>query len=267
MSSALLNFVHISDTHIHPSEDYIKSYADYTPRIGAEALVKAINDLPVAPDFVLHTGDVAYDPDPEAYTAVVDILSQIQCPIHYLAGNHDEATALQQIVMGRGESDTLTPLHFDFEHGGVQFVGVDSNGPAEPPAGFIIESQLDWLDGICSADDERPLVIATHHNPVHGHIPWLENWMGIQNADDLHRILLKAKERLLGVFFGHIHQNVHVMQDGILYTAAASSWCQFGAYPNMTDTISDEAAKPGFSFVSVFPEQLFIRRYWFDPTT
>jgi hypothetical protein len=30
------------------------------------ALIKAVNDVPFAPDFVLHTGDVAYDPDPEA---------------------------------------------------------------------------------------------------------------------------------------------------------------------------------------------------------
>lgn len=265
MSDPLFNFVHISDTHIHPSTDYIRSYADYTPKVGAEALIQAINALPVAPDFVLHTGDVAYDPDPEAYSTVREMLSQIQCPIHYLAGNHDEATALQQSVMGRSEADTLNPLHWDFEHKGVQFVGVDSNGPAEPPAGFVIEAQLEWLDSICSSGDDRPLVIATHHNPVQGGIPWLDDWMGIQNADALHQIILKAKHRLLGVFFGHIHQNVHVIRDGVLYTAAASSWCQFLAYPGMTHTTGDPGSRPGFSFVSVFPDQLFIRRYWFDP--
>jgi len=263
MANPLLNFVHISDTHIHPSEDYIKDYADYTPLVGARALVKALKGLPHPPDVVLHTGDVAYDPDPEAYQTVKAVLSEIQTPILYLGGNHDDQDALQRIVMERDEPQK--PLHFDVEINGVQIVGVDSNGPAEMPAGSVIPEQLDWLDSICSAAaDDRPLVIATHHNPIQVAIPWLDDYMAMANSDDFHRVVVKAKARLRGVFFGHIHQNVHVQRDGVLYSAAASSWCQLDAYPGMTETRSDRGAKPGFSYVSVFADQVYIRRYWFE---
>lgn len=262
MANPLLNFVHISDTHIHPSQDYIKDYADYTPLVGARALVNALNALPHQPDVVLHTGDVAYDPDPEAYQTVKDVLGQINAPILYLGGNHDDQDALQRIVMGR--SKPQKPLHFEVEINGVQIIGVDSNGPAEPPAGSVTSGQLAWLDDICSTVDDRPLVIATHHNPLHVGIPWLDDYMAMANSEDFHRVVVKAKDRLRGVFFGHIHQNINVQRDGVLYSAAASSWCQLDAYPGLTETRSDRGAKPGFSYVSVFTDQVYIRRYWFE---
>ena len=69
MSEVMLRFIHISDTHIHPDPNYTKDYADITSYAGAKALVEQVNNVPFEPDFVLHTGDVAYDPDPEAYHA------------------------------------------------------------------------------------------------------------------------------------------------------------------------------------------------------
>ena len=53
MSETLLRFVHISDTHFNPDPEYIKSYAQYTPLPGAQALVEAVNALPFQPDFIL----------------------------------------------------------------------------------------------------------------------------------------------------------------------------------------------------------------------
>ncbi len=74
----MLRFVHISDTHINPDPQY--GVYDGRPSTveAARALVAEINALPFTPDFVLHTGDVAYDPDPDAYETCLDILSGIK---------------------------------------------------------------------------------------------------------------------------------------------------------------------------------------------
>lgn len=266
MSDFLLRFVHISDTHINSDTDYIKDYAPYTPLVGAEALVKAVNALPFTPDFILHTGDVAFDPVPEVYPFVADTLNKLNAPVHYLVGNHDDNALLQTAIMGRAEADVIANLHYEFEHNGVQIVCVDSNdAAAEVPSGLFPSAQLEWLDTICAADDDRPLVIATHHNVIPVGVPWLDNWMRAKNGDEFHAIVRQARDRLRGVFHGHIHQNIDAYQDGVLYSAAASSWCQFMSYPMIENdrVSSDFATPPGFSVVTITENRTYIRRHMF----
>ncbi|MBZ0278510.1 MAG: metallophosphoesterase [Anaerolineae bacterium] len=258
MVQPLLNFIHISDTHISPDPDYNRENSHHSAQEGARALVRELQNLPFKPDFVLHTGDVAYDPVPEAYEVCRDILGGIPYPIYYLAGNHDDPAALQRTLMRR--EDAVLPFHYALEINGVVIACLDSNGQAEPPRGYVSGEQLAWLEGICAADDDRPLVVAVHHNVLPVGIPWLDEFMPITNGEDVHRALLPGKDRLRGVFHGHIHQNTDVLRDGILYSSAASSWCQFHAWPGMVDTNADRDSDPGYSIVTVTRDRTYIRR-------
>jgi hypothetical protein len=127
----------------------------------------------------------------------------------------------------------------------------------------MTEAELAWLRRSAPRDD-RPLVVAVHHNIAPTGVPWLDDYMGLVNGDDLHRVLLKAGARLRGVSFGHVHQNVEVLRDGILYSSVLSSWNQFHAWPGMSDTTPDVCAEPGFNVVTVTRQQTFIRRYRFS---
>jgi Icc protein len=162
-------------------------------------------------------------------------------------------------MMGRAEP--APTLHYTFEVKGMQVVVVDSNGPAEPPAGFVDDAQLKWLSDLCTAADTRPLIIAVHHNVLPVGVPWLDTFMRMRNGDAFHRAILPARERIRGVFFGHVHQSITMYRDGILYTSALSSWAQIIAWPHTTDTEFDHGAEPGFSVVTVTPQQTFIRRH------
>src|SRR5262245_23273905 len=200
-NEVLLRFVHISDTHISQKPDYNHAEADYLPMVGARRLVEKINSLPFAPDFVLHTGDVVYDPDPQAYDFAREILSQIKYPTYYLMGNHDQREDLQRLFLKRTE--VISPFDYEFEVKGVQFVVVDSNGPAKNPAGNVTEPQLQRLEAICKSDDKRPLVVAVHHNALPIGVPWWDTFMRMTNGEAFHKTLLAARHRLRGVFFGH----------------------------------------------------------------
>jgi len=260
MPEQQLTFVHISDTHISTDPDYGKQNAAHSTLAGAIALVKAVNALPFNIDFILHTGDVVNDPVSEAYLTARDILSQLARPVYYLSGNHDNGVELQRLLLGRTE--ILAPFYYTFDANGFQIVGLDSNGPAEVPRGNLISQQLEWLDIICSAHDERPLVVAVHHNALPVGSPWLDDYMRITNGEALHQILLKAKDRLRGVFFGHVHQNIQTYQDGILYTSTSGSWSQLNSWPGSMDTVPDDDT-PGFNVVSMTGNQTFIRRWNF----
>jgi 3',5'-cyclic-AMP phosphodiesterase len=260
-----LRFVQISDTHINPDTSYTSDIARFTPLVGATALIKAVNELPFVPDFILHTGDVAFDPVPEAYPFIADLLAKLKAPVYYLPGNHDDAAALQTVLMKR---ETVQPyIYYEFEMKGVQIICLDSNGPHNPknPSGFVTEEQLDWLDAICTADDERPLVVAVHHNVIPVSVPWLDEWMRIENGEALHAILRQARDRLCGVFTGHIHHNYQILRDGVNYISGASSWGQLISYPTAENTmfVRDLEAEPSFNIVTITDTTSSVRRHGF----
>ena len=232
-----LRFLHITDTHIHPDRNYTKDYASHTPIAGVEAMIREINSLPYRPDFILHTGDVAYDPDSNIYDAVREVFSEIDVPIYYLAGNLDDSVLMQRELIGRDEAEIKPYYYYDFTVKGVQFVCLDSNGPHDPtrPSGTVTPEQLNWLSGICNSEDSHPLVIAIHHNVLPAYIPWLDDWMRLENAEALHEGLKSAQDRLYGVFYGHIHQNLQQVRDGIAYISGGSSWCQFTSHQDISN--------------------------------
>jgi Icc protein len=259
MPETILRFVHISDTHISPDADYPPNRPDLNTRRGAEALVHQLNALPFTPDFILHTGDVVYDPDPAAYEVAKEILGRINYPVYYLRGNHDDSDGLQRAMLGRKTVQPWAAYTFDVNN--VQIICLDSNvmTEPEPPRGLVNDEQLVWLQQLCAAKDERPLVVAIHHNPLPVDVPWLDDYMILINGEAVHQALLPARHRLRGVFFGHVHQNLSIYRDGILYSSVLSSWCQFHAWPGQTPTIYDDGAEPGFNVITLTQDQTYIR--------
>src|SRR5690606_12412021 len=264
-SETLVRFVHISDTHISADPQYTHAEADYPAMAGAKELVRQINALPFQPDFVLHTGDVAYDPDPAAYEAAKAILQEIKYPTYYLVGNHDNRELLQKIMLGR--TQIANPFGYEFEINGVQIVWIDSNGPAKFAGGSLSVAQLEWLENICKSYDSRPLVVAVHHNALPIGAPFWDEFMRMSNGEDFHRVLLPAQKRLRGVFFGDVQQAAETYRDGILYSSVLSSWYQLHCWPGQSGIIEDREADPGFDVVTITRTQTFIRRHRFRVNT
>lgn len=276
MADIVLQFIHISDTHIlkpgqtHDFSDIApewETYArqvmamPYDTRAAAQVMVREINTLPARVDFVLHTGDVYNDPTSATdYELVSELFAPIKYPVHYLPGNHDVLAHLQT---GLRKQEASAAFDYEFEVNGVQIVCLDSNdrsGQYPAHSGWLSDNQLAWLDAICGAADSRPLVVALHHPPFSIDSPPLDN-LRLYNGDALHRILLKARDRLRGVYFGHIHHPIDIVQDGILYSSASSGWYQFAAWPAYNTGAIIEQATPGFSLVTITNERVFVRRH------
>ncbi len=267
MPDIALRFVHLSDTHIHADPahgaDSGRSDKPHSTHQGARALVEAVNRLPFQPDFILHTGDVAYDPDEAAYTAARDILAELKAPVYYVPGNHDDAAMLQRIVIGR---EPAIPYDYEFEINGIQLVIVDSNQPYEmdSPSSRLADAQIERLHAIARQPDSRPLIVATHHNILPIGIPWWDNYMRMQNGEEFHMALLPAQHRLLGVLHGHVHMQAQTLRDGISYTSAMSSWFHLDCQPGQTGTVFDLHAQPAFNVCTVAGRQMYIRQQTFS---
>jgi Icc protein len=265
MPETLLRFVQISDTHISHDPHYNRDAAQHTPLMGARSLVHQLKLLPFTPDFVLHTGDVAYDPDGDAYPAARQVLSEIEAPVYYLAGNHDDPALLQQGMLD--STEILTPFDYEFEANGVQVICMDSNREAPDWKGAVSAEQLAWLAERCNAQDERPLIVALHHPVLEMGAPFWDERMCLMDGEAFHKTLLPARDRLRGVFSGHVHQNIDITRDGITYFTALSSWYQLHNHFNSMEGEPDRFANPGFNVVTVTREQTYVRRHTFmvDP--
>jgi Icc protein len=256
-------FVHISDTHFGPTKAYGRH--GHTPYPCAKALVNVINHLPVTPDFVIHTGDVATDPDPQAYELAAEVFADLTVPIYYVVGNHDTAQDIRQhLPMGpKADLDSSERLSYTFEMKGYRFLVVDARGPdAIDPEGLLPDSQLEIVRREATAVGP-PLTIFMHYPALPLNSTRFDENMLVQNGKTFHNALLPARDRLRGVFFGHIHQHMQMMRDGIVYASTASAFSQFAAWPNAIDPNTDPDHLPGYSFVHLLPEQTIIHHHTF----
>lgn len=264
MPDEIVYFAIISDTHIGPTADY--SRHGYKPLPCARRVVEIVNNLPTKPDFVIHTGDIVTDPDPVSYRLAAEILSDIEAPTYYVNGNHDTAQDIHKyFAMGPKQDVTADPgvLSYTFEVKGYRFLVLDARGPDEiDPHGLLSDAQLDLVRRE-AAPEGPPLTVFLHYPVLPLNSVWMDRNMLVMNGDELHQALLPARDRIRAVFYGHVHQAMQTIRDGILYVAAASTFAQFSAWPAHADTEFDVDYLPAYSFVHLLPEQTIIHQHTF----
>ncbi len=257
-------FVHISDSHFGPTAEF--SRHGYQPQPCVERAVEIINNLPMRPDFVVHTGDVVTDPDEASYQRAAAVFSQLQMPVYFVTGNHDRSRDIHQFMtLGPHQplSDDPDVLSYAFAVKGYRFVVLDARGPDEiDPHGLLSEAQMAVVRAEATAVGP-PLTIFMHFPSLPMNSTWMDLNMPVLNGAAFHQALLPARERLRGVFYGHVHQSMQTVKDGIVYTAVPSLFAQFNAWPGDDFVREDPDYLPGFNFVHLLPEQTIVHQHTF----
>lgn len=256
MVDPLVTFVHISDLHL-PNRTSVIVEGRPNAHTAARAVIAQINALPFPVEFVLLTGDIGHDPTQESdYLAAKSTIGQLKPKVHVVAGNHDRAKWLHHIVMGR-VPDTY---YYAFQARGVQFACLDSS-VKNSHHGKLGEDQLAWLDSLVSIPSDQPLVVALHHHPI-GLGAQSMDMIRLTDGEALHRILLKARHRLRCVLFGHIHENITIIRDGITYASTQGTWFQSRTWHGQDDFHKDVIHLPGYNVVTLMPNgDTFIRAF------
>ncbi|NDJ77085.1 MAG: hypothetical protein GYB65_12590 [Chloroflexi bacterium] len=273
-----LTFVHLSDSHIGPAQDF--AYHQRRPLDDLERVIAAINAFPSPPDFVIHTGDIVHDQRAESFAFAAETLAALSVPLYAVCGNHDTPALVRQHLAApalsgfegnaaanpgrnpvQGTPDLNTRLDYAFEVKGERFLVLDSNSPAVPdPQGQLCVEQIAALRTETESDGP-PLTVLIHHPPFRMASPWLDQHMIITNGDELHAALLPARDRLRGVFFGHLHRSCQIVRDGITYTGGASTTWQYAWQPWDDLPQVDAQYPPGFNLVHYLPGQVVALHY------
>lgn len=257
----ILNFVQISDSHLGPARDYEKY--GVRPCLWLERVVEAINNFPQPPDFVIHTGDLIHDQSEASMAIAAEALSRLNVPLYLVNGNHDNRALLRKyfsLSLDPGE-EPGAPLDYTFEIKGERFMvldGFDLNVPQ--PTGILSERQLDRVRAE-AAHNGPPLTIFLHYPAFKMGSPWLDEHMPLNNGEEFHAALLPLRDRLRGVFFGHLHRSSHLVRDGITYTCGPSTSWQYEWRTWDDEPIIDSLYPPSYLAAHYFPDQVVVKQY------
>jgi 3',5'-cyclic-AMP phosphodiesterase len=211
-----LSFVQISDSHMGFNKAANPDVAGTL-----KAAVDKINGLAVAPEFLLHTGDISHLSKPEEFDAVQQILKAAKPQdVFYVPGEHDVLNDDGQQFLARFGKDGKGSGWYSFDKKGVHFVGlVNVMNLKAGGLGTLGHEQLEWLE-----DDVKHL---KHSTPivVFAHIPlWsvYPEW-GWGTEDSAQALSYLKKFGSVTVLNGHIHQTMRKVEGNVTFHTAAST--------------------------------------------
>lgn len=186
-----------------------------------DSLAAVINDVISRcgqPDLVLVTGDLAQDGSQAAYEALASALARFECDSLWIPGNHDNTQQLWSVARR---------YHADRKHlrlGNWQILMLDSSVPCKVH-GELAPQELEWLDTTLAANPELPALIALHHHPVDITANWMAD-IGLHDREAFWAIVARYSQ-VKAVIWGHIHQEVDRLENGVRLLGTPSTCIQF----------------------------------------
>jgi 3',5'-cyclic-AMP phosphodiesterase len=211
-----LFFAQISDSHMGFNKPA-------NPNVAAtlQAAVDKLNALPVAPEFLLHTGDISHLARPEQFDNVDQILKGAKAKdVFFVPGEHDVIDDEGAAYRARYGKNTQGNGWYSFDQKGVHFIGlVNVMNLKAGGLGSLGAEQLAWL-----ASDVKGL---KHSTPivVFAHIPlWsvYPEW-GWGTDDSAQALALLKSFGSVTVLNGHIHQTLQKVEGNVTFHTAAST--------------------------------------------
>src|SRR5665811_215051 len=154
MSSRFL-IVQISDCHV--AADPSQKYRGINPHHNLKTMMDKVKAI--KPDLLLATGDLSEDGSRESYGMLQAYLDLSGIPVLALPGNHDDPELLAEAFPG-SPVDSIAVS----DHGSWQIIRLNSCLPGRPE-GHLDEKPLIDLASLLSSSEQRPRLIAVHHQP------------------------------------------------------------------------------------------------------
>jgi Icc protein len=211
-----LSFVQISDSHMGFNKP---ANTDVTATF--RTAIDKINALPVAPEFILHTGDITHLAKPEQFDTVDQMLKGAAAKeVFFVPGEHDVLDNDGKSFLERYGKGSRGQGWRSFDKKGVHFIGlVNVMNLQQGGLGSLGAEQLEWLE-----DDVRHLRASTPV-VVFAHIPlWsvYPQW-GWGTDDGAQALGYLKRFGSVTVLNGHIHQVMQKVEGNITFHTAMST--------------------------------------------
>ena len=226
----------VADVHAHDTDSpgELKVMTNYAERL--TAFIDAMTAWPS--DLVVELGDLVNGAfvlgpgygDPDRILQILDdavaLFSALECPVHYVLGNHDlYDLSKNQFLAAVGREEK----YYSFDLGGYHFVMLDAeyNDPGEADYDHVFmrvkcripQHELNWLrDDL--ANTAFPAIVCVHQPFDAEYDRDAGGPPVVNNVQVMH--LLSGSDAVIAVFQGHTHESSHTEIDGIHYVTFAA---------------------------------------------
>jgi Icc protein len=231
-NSQSLNLLQITDTHLLRDRDGLLRGI---PTFATLQSVQADAQLHFPDcDGVLLTGDLVQD-DPAAYALIREAFENSAVPVYCIPGNHDLPDAMRETLSG--------PPFVHDDHIVVKgwLLIMLSTWQANSAGGELGQVQLQRLSALLEQYSALPTLICLHHHPLPMNSDWLDK-VGLQDAQAF-QTCIRLHPQVRGVLWGHVHQELDRLIDGVRYMATPATCSQF--LPNSSNFAMDNKP-PGY---------------------
>jgi 3',5'-cyclic-AMP phosphodiesterase len=223
-ATGALNFVQISDSHIG-----FHLPANPHPEATLGEAIAKIKAMPVAPAFLVHTGDISHLSKPEQWDTADQVIKGANKHVFYIPGEHDVADVDNgKAYLERYGKGTQGRGWYSFDVAGVHFVAlinVFNFNPGFTSAGLATlgDEQLEWLEkDLAHRSASTPIVVLAHLPLWTIYADW-----GWGTADAPRAFAYLKRFGSVTVLNGHIHQIIQKVEGTItLHTAASTAFPQ-----------------------------------------
>jgi len=207
-------FVQISDSHIGFNKP-ANTDVNGTLRLA----IDKIDALPVAPEFIIHTGDLTHTAKPAEFDTLNQLMQGGKArQTFYVPGEHDNAADDGKEYLSRFGKGTKGTGWYSFDQHGVHFVGL-VNSAALEGMGKLGPEQIAWLkDDLSGRSASTPIVVFAHL-PLWTVYP---EW-GWGTADSEAALNCLRRFGSVTVLNGHIHQTMQKVEGSVRFHTAMST--------------------------------------------
>jgi len=194
----VLTIAQFSDSHLFADLDGLHHKVNVYENL-KQTLVSIAENPSI--DYAIFTGDLTQDHTEQSYKNFADAvqLANINIPILYLAGNHDEPSLLKKYLTA---APFISDNKIDSEHWQIQLI----NSKSDTPAGLVSDKTLMALPQ--RLDCNKYQLLLMHHHPIdvgyfidkHGLQNKAHFWQAITTYNDNNKGIIKA------LACGHVHR-------------------------------------------------------------
>ena len=212
-----VSFVQISDSHMGFNKP-----ANPDVIATLKAAVDKINALPVAPEFMLHTGDISHLSKPAEFDNVDQILKSARPQeVFFVPGEHDVLEDDGAQYRERYGKNTNGAGWYSFDKNGVHFIGLVNVMNLKAGGLGIARRRATGVAGSATSST------CQHSTPiiVFAHIPlWTvyPEW-GWGTDDSAQALAYLKKFGSVTVLNGHIHQTMQKVEGNVTFHTACST--------------------------------------------
>ncbi len=214
-----MKVIQISDMHLFANDD-LDIYGVKSNITFKNVMIKILDEDIQDTDMIFLTGDTSQDETPESYQKVVNHLSNLNIPVYWIPGNHDNTKQLESIFQSAKNFNRTASLIL--KNWNLIFLNTKIEGAED---GYLSPTELKMLkDKIASSPSEKKIAIVMHHHPAPVGTPLIDSYI-LRNASNFWDIVTGTKVEL--VICGHVHGDYQFKYNNIMIESSPATCLQW----------------------------------------